>query len=254
MIDYTDILNEVDTEEPTIITITGDAGVGKTSLGATFPDPIFLRAENGFKVFESLPPAERPKKFPTLSSVDDLWSQLNWLLKAEHDRKTMVLDSVTQLEQMFIEYVIEKDDKKPMSINQANGGYGGGLAAVAAMHGRVRTAARMLMERRGMNVVFIAHSDVTKIDLPDTDPYSSYRLRLSKQSEPHYVDNVDMVAYLRLETFIKKDKTAKTQKAISDGTRVAICHTGPAQVSKNRFGIEEPVIITKGVNPFPFIK
>ena len=32
---------------PIICTITGDAGVGKTRLAATFPDPIFIRAEEG---------------------------------------------------------------------------------------------------------------------------------------------------------------------------------------------------------------
>lgn len=32
-----------------IITIVGDAGTGKTSLAATFPESIFIRAEDGLQ-------------------------------------------------------------------------------------------------------------------------------------------------------------------------------------------------------------
>lgn len=228
-----------------IATITGDAGVGKTSLAATFPKPIFIRAEDGMQSIDS---KNRPDAFPVINKVDELWEQLRALAKDEHDYKTLVLDSVTQLETLFAEYVIENDPKNPKSLAQANGGYGAGYGAVAAMHGRVRKAAKTLKEKRGMNVVFIAHSDVTTIDLPDEDPYSRYELRLHKKSMPHYVDNCDLVAYLRLETFTTGDGERK--KAISSGNRIAICYTAAAQVSKNRFGISEDIEVPHGVNPF----
>lgn len=230
---------------PVIATITGDAGVGKTTLAATFPKPIFIRAEDGL---QAVPADKRPDAFPVLSGVDDLWDQLKGLIHEEHDYQTLVIDSVTQLETMFGEYVIDNDPKKPKSLAQANGGYGAGFQAVGAMHGRVRKAAKLLKEKRGMNVIFIAHSDVTTIELPDQDPYSRYELRLHKKSVTHYTDNVDLVAYLKLETFTTGDGDRK--KAISDGTRVAVCYTAAAQVSKNRYDISEDIQVEQGVNPF----
>lgn len=230
---------------PTIATITGDAGVGKTVLAATFPNPIFIRAEDGL---QSIPEDKRPDAFPVLDSVDELWSQLKGLINEEHNYQTLVIDSVTQLETMFGEHVIESDPKKPKSLAQAMGGYGAGFQAVGAMHGRVRKAAKLLKEKRGMNVVFIAHSDVTTIELPDQDPYTRYELRLHKKSVTHYTDNVDLVAYLKLETFTTGDGDRK--KAISDGTRVAVCYTAAAQVSKNRYGISEELTVNEGENPF----
>jgi len=233
-----------------ICTITGDAGTGKTTLGATFPKPIFIRIEDGL---QAVPEANRPDAFPVISKVDQLWEQLTALITEPHDYKTVVIDSITQLETLFAEYVIANDPKQPKSLAQANGGYGAGYLAVSALHGRVRKAAKALNEKRNLHVAFIAHSDVSTIELPDQDPYSRYELRLHKKCTPHYVDNVDLVAYLKLETFTTGDGDRK--KAISTGNRIAVCYTGAAQVSKNRYGISEDLEVAQGVNPFlPFIK
>ena len=228
-----------------IATITGDAGTGKTTLAATFPKPIFIRIEDGL---QAIPEELRPDAFPVVSKVDQLWEQGITLLKEKHDYKTVVFDSVTQLETLFADHVIDSDPKKPKSLAQANGGYGAGYLAVAVMHGRVRRLAQLLSDQRGIHVIFIAHSDVSTIELPDADPYSRYELRLHKKCMPHYVDNVDLVAYLKLETFTTGDGNRK--KAISSGNRIAVCYTGAAQVSKNRYGIEEDLEVPKGQNPF----
>ena len=95
-------------DRPVIATITGDAGTGKTTLGATFPKPIFIRIEDGL---QAVPSKIRPDAFPVVSKVDQLWEQLTTLIKEGHDYKTVVIDSVTQLETLFGEHVIEQDPK-----------------------------------------------------------------------------------------------------------------------------------------------
>lgn len=236
---------------PPIITITGEPGVGKTTLANAFPGPvIFIRFEDGL---ESIPEDKRPDAFPVIKKVDQLWEQLTALINEEHQYKTLVIDSVTQAETLFGEYVVESDPKGPKSLATANGGYGAGFLSVAALHSRVRKAAQILNERKGMSIIFLAHTESTTIDLPDQDPYSRYELRMHKKSVPAYSDNVDMVAYLRLEVFTTGDGDRK--KAISSGQRIAVCHTDAAQVSKNRYGIKEPILVNEGENPFiPYIK
>lgn len=236
-------------DRPVLVTVLGDSGMGKTSLAATFPNPIFIRAEDGL---QAIPEASRPDAFPVVSRADDVWDQLAALIKEGHDYKTLVIDSVTALERMFVAEVIASDPKNPKSINQALGGYGAGLAAVATMHQRVRKAAGVLVEK-GMNVVFIAHADTETIELPDQDPYTRYSMRLGKRSVAPYLDDVDVVGFIKLQTFTMGDGERK--KAISDGTRILVTYATAANVSKNRYGITEDLPVMVGNNPLvPFIK
>lgn len=228
---------------PIICTITGDAGVGKTRLAATFPAPVFIRSEDGM---QSIPDAERPDALPVIEEPKQLWEQFTALINEAHDYNTVVLDSVTALERMFLQHVVDQDPKKPKSINQALGGYGAGLAAVAAMHQRVRKAAGLL-NAKGIHMVFIAHADTNTVELPDQDPYTRYDLRLGKRSVAPYVDDVDLVGYLKLELHTMGDGERK--KAISDGTRLLVTYTTAANVSKNRYGITDDIIVPEGTNP-----
>ena len=101
-------------DRPIIATICGDSGMGKTSLAATFPNPIVIRGEDGL---QAIPMEQRPDAFPILKNPDQLWEQISDLIKEDHDYKTLIVDSVTALERMFIQSVIESDPKQPRSIN-----------------------------------------------------------------------------------------------------------------------------------------
>lgn len=231
-------------DRPVLVTLCGDSGVGKTSLAATFPNPIVIRAEDGL---QAIPAKTRPDAFPVLGAPDDLWEQLKALINDKHDYKTLVIDSVTALERMFIAHVIESDPKKPKGIQQAYGGYGAGREAVSAMHARVRKAAGILADKLAMHTVFVAHADTARIEPPDSDAYMRYTLRLHEKSMPAYVDDVDVVGFLKLETFTTGEGDRK--KAVSDGTRVLITYATAANVSKNRYGITEAIPVPHGVNP-----
>lgn len=232
-------------DRPIICTLFAEAGMGKTTLAAMFPKPVFIRTEDGTA---SLVGNEDVSLFPLATSTADVLGAIEALATEDHDFKTVVLDSITQLATM-IEAEIVADDPKAKSINQAGGGYGAGYGAAAEKHRQIREWIGALAYEKGMNVVFIGHADTETMDLPDMDQFGRYTVRMHKKSLPHYTDNVDLVAFIRLKTFTRGDGDKK--RAISTGEREIICYPQASSVTKNRFNITAPLPFTfEGGNPF----
>lgn len=239
---------------PIVATICGDAGTGKTPFAGTFPKAIFIRAEDGM---QSIPTKDRPDAFPLLTqyanpseAVAALFDQLIGLANEDHDYKTVVIDSVTSLSTIFEADCLERDGRAK-TLAQAMGGYGAGIQYVASQHWRVRKACSILNERKGMNVVFLAHADVETMRLPDSDDYQRYSLRLNTKFLPPYVDDVDLVGFIRLVSVVK-GSDGERKRAISTGERELVVAAAAAQISKNRFGLSDPISmdgVPDGINP-----
>lgn len=225
-----------------VLTILGDAGMGKTRLAASLPSPVFIMAEDGLA---SIPEADRPLGWK-LTSSDQLWSILKDILKEEHPYKTVVIDSVSALDDLFTKEILVKEGKP--SLAQCAGGYGAGYKVLAGMHARVGVAAEAL-KVKGINVCYIAHANVDRMELPDIEAYNRYVLKISKDCQAPYVDKPDMVGFIRLQTFLRGDEGQRKQ-AISSDVRELIAFATASNVSKNRFDIKAPIVVEMGVNPF----
>lgn len=251
----TDFIIEKPKPRPIIATIFGDAGTGKNSLAvAMSKNPIVIRAEDG--VNRQSRKLETPNALPLCQSADELFSQLMWLLKNDHDFTDLIFDSASAADNLFCADVIAKGGKNgnpASSMATAYGGYGAGYGAVASMHGRVRKAAGLLNERKNMAIYFLVHADLETIRPPETEDYQRYSLRLTSaknaDSIGHYVNNVDLVAHVRLAAALRGGDDER-KKVISNGDREIVCHATAASVTKNGLGITEALDFEEGTNPF----
>lgn len=229
--------------KPVICTVLGEAGVGKTTFAASFPSPVIIPIEDGLQALEG----QEVAAFPLVDNSNALMECLSSLATEEHQFKTVIFDSVTRLNEILEKEVIESDPKRPRSINQALGGYGAGHASVAQKHRELRDLCGALRDKFNMHVVFIAHADTETLELPDQDPYQRYTIRMNKRSVSAYIDNVDFVGLLRLKTYTSGDGDRK--RATSDGTVELVTYAMPSSVSKNRYGITQPLTVKIGENP-----
>ncbi len=227
-----------------IFTFFGEGGIGKTSLAATFPAPYFICCEDGTVILKD---NKEVRMLPEIAkTTDGVREELKALIEQKHDRKTIVIDTITQMHTFLESEIIKKDNAK--GINSALGGYGNGYSACSEIHKEIRELCDILMER-GINIVILGHAEIEKLDLPDTDPYSRYSIRMHQKSLKHWSDNVDLVGFIKEKTFIRGEK-GKLKKATSDGTRVIICHKNAACIAKNRFKITKEFALEEGKNPF----
>lgn len=250
-------LNDLVTPErgPLAVTIFGEPGLGKTSLGAEWPKPVILRFEDGSHAIShrkdvALTPVIRESDKDadgtvTKTAMEKIKDVFDFLKTGKHPFKTLVIDSLTELEVVLTNAILEKE--KVASLAVAMGGYGKGYEYLSQLMGGIRNEAENLRILRGMHVVFIAHSQTRTEEPPDSESYGKYTLRLHKKSEGHFINNVDIVGFLRLNMRVKTD--GERGRALSDGTRVLDCQATPYSCSKNRFGITDSIPYTIGTNP-----
>ena len=228
--------------KPLIITIAGEPGMGKTTLASTFPKPAFIKTEDGTRSIQGRNFVET-----------DLCNSMNSVIKAfdtailDSSINTIIVDSISSLEKIVVEEIIAKDGRAK-SINQAFGGYGNGQQMVGHAMGELRKKAQQA-QIAGKNTVFISHTRIHEVQSVDTINYNKITLQLMKPSLQHFVNEVDMVAFIRLVIDVADDDNDRV--GVSTGDREIVCHTTASYDSKNRMGITAPIpfVNDPGVNP-----
>lgn len=250
-----------------VITIVGFPGSGKTTLAALFPKPIFIQAEpveSSFDtwdedakpvVMQQLPRADKQRKTETKSV---LLAQLRELATEDHDFKTVVIDSVTSLNELFEVEVVAYDANEAKSIGEASGGFNKGYQTSALMHSEIRRACEHL-RKKGIAVVFIAHAGIKKLkNRPDAGEYTAYTIDMPDLSRNFYVSHSDAVLYLKSREFItgtesnKKGQVMKYGRITNTGERVLITSSDGTVGyidAKNRYGMPQELEVPQGENP-----
>lgn len=250
-----------------VITIVGFPGVGKTTLGALFPNPIFIQGESSSSVFENweedvqpalMPELPRPNLKKDIKTSEIVINQLKELVTSEHEFKTVVIDSVTSLNVLFELEVVTFDPNGASNIGDAAGGYHKGYNILAQLHADVRMACEYI-RRKGIAVVFLAHAGIVKMkNRPDSAEYTAYTIDMHEKSRRVYVDHSDAVMYLKNSEIVsgvetnKKGQVIKYGRLRNTGDRLLITSSDGTIGyidAKNRYDMPQELEVPKGENP-----
>jgi hypothetical protein len=122
------------------------------------------------------------------------------------------------------------------NIELAMGGYGKGYIEATRIFSTVKDSLEVLRDKRNMNIVLLAHSQITNFTEPATQfAYQRYEVKMQKGSSALFREYVDTVLFFNLELFTKTE--GQNTRTFSDGARIMYTERRPGWDAKNRFGL-----------------
>ena len=222
--------------KPPRLFVYGQEGVGKSTLGAAAPNPVFVQTEDGLGEIDTA-------KFPMAKTLDDVLKNLAALRDEPHEFQTVALDSADWLERLIWDRVCQ--DFGVRSIEKADGGYGKGYIHALTYWRQIVGLLNDLRELRGMIVIVIAHSKVERFEDPENSAYDRYTPRLHKLATSLLCEWADAVLFATKRFRVQKeqgsgfqgDRAIATAIGADGGERVLRTIGSPACIAKNRFNL-----------------
>jgi hypothetical protein len=226
--------------------IHGVEGVGKSSLGAFLPKPVFgmTRGETGLLTLIDSALIPETDHFSVFEDWKELTSAVEHLIVHDTGHKTFVLDTLNGSERLCFEHVCKTKFNGSWSYFQA---YAKGPDVAQESWIEFLSRLDRLREARHMAILLLCHSRIKTFKNPEGDDYDRYTPDLHEKFWGLSHKWADYVLFANFETFAKKEKGELKAKGISAGGRVLYATRTAAWDAKNRLGL--PAEIPMGNSP-----
>jgi hypothetical protein len=225
-------LRQSGTVKPPVMVLFGVKGVGKTTLAAGAPDPVFICVEDGLGMLDV--PSWK------ITTFAELMDAIGALYTEDHDRKTLVIDSLDWLEPLMWTEACRRHGWDSIE----SPGYGKGYVAAAAVWREYLDGIAALRDEKGMTIIQIAHELIKRFDNPETDPYDRYKIKLHDRAADLVQEHAEIVAFLNYRVAVKAADVGfnkKINRAVGAAQRVLYLEERPAFHAKNRFGLPSSI-------------
>lgn len=207
--------------------IYGVEGIGKSTIAAAAPSPIFLGAEDGVGHLDVA-------RFPAPEGWTDIKAAVTVLLNESHQYGTLVLDTIDWAEPMLWDFICRRDQKA----NIEDYGFGKGYQA-ALDEWRVLLQLLERLRAKSVNVLLLGHTHLRPFKNPEGEDFDRYELKVHAKAGGLLKEWCDAVLFANHETFAKKDERTKRVKGVSTGARWLYTQRTAAYDAKNRFGFPD---------------
>lgn len=232
-------LNTTKNEKPPIGVLYGVHGVGKTELASEFPDPYYLPT-----LGEEPPDGVEMPSPGSAETFGEVLDVIEWLLTAEHDRKTLILDSLDGLEPLVWAEACSRNGWA----NIEDAGFGKGYVAADDVW-RELIGGIQALRSAGIATVLIAHTEITRFDSPTSDPFSRYGIKLHKRASALVQEAAQFVAFINYRHTLKEKEVGfnkKVSHAEGSGERQIHLEERPGFLAKSRYGTPPSLTFKKG--------
>lgn len=198
-------------------------GLGKSTFASNAPSPIFIGAEDGTAQLDV-------SRMPDIASWRDIIECVDELANAEHDFKSIVLDTADWAEPLCWEHVAKAANKPTVQDMPYGRGYDAALDQWRLLLSKFERA-----RARGMNIIILAHAVVRTFKNPvaDVGDFDRYEMRTHQKASGLLREWADIVLFGNYETFSVTDEKKRT-RGISSGARVIHTQRTAAWDAKNR--------------------
>ena len=209
--------------KPPRLLIYGSEGIGKSTIAANAPKPIFVPTEDGLDQIVC-------DSFPLAKTFTDVTTNLNTIATEDHDYKTVVIDSGDWLERLIWDQLCKDFGVK--NIEQAGGGFGKGYVIALTYWRQFVDLLRTIREERSMITIILAHAKIETFTDPESSAFDRFSPRLNKWASAYLCEWCDAILLATREL-----SAAKGDK--SGGGRILRCTPSAVGVAKNRYGLPD---------------
>jgi hypothetical protein len=212
--------------------IYGSHGLGKSSLAAAAPEPLFINLEDGLSEIDTV-------ALPQTETFTEFMDQLRLIYSEDHGKKTLVIDSIDKLEVLIFQHVSRQAGVDAISDIPYGQGYGSALAEF----NRVIAALTAISVDKNMHIILLAHAEVREFKNPLGENYDVYRVKLREKNGELFAEFVSLIGFLRFDvrTKTKQDGFSESTKVLPNAQRVLCCAPTAQYDAKNRYGINKPI-------------
>lgn len=213
--------------------IYGPNGVGKSHFAKDFPEPIYMDIEG------NLDHLNLNKQ--RIRSWEEAKDFVLFLSEEKHPYKTLVVDSLDQLQSYAAPVAC-----RAVGIKNINEGYGKGVVQLVGLFEGFRTACDVLFEEKHMNLIFIAHSKIQRVQDLEQGARDITTPSPNDRVSSLFLDWCNLVGYahrlLQLDCSVdvghgKEQKTMKEKEDEHIGSRVLRVVDSPSIIAKETFGL-----------------